>query len=98
MGVYGKDLLKDLWRGSRRLRKKCLPRRNLTSAAKANGKEVRYRSGEPLRHPKALGEKHIPLNPVKRGLAATAEQYPYSSATAGMVLDAVHQRLKPYPG
>ena len=39
--------------------------------------------------------RYIHLNPVKRGLAATAEQYPYSSAKAGMVLDAVPQRLKP---
>ena len=39
--------------------------------------------------------RYIHLNPVKRGLAATSEQYPYSSAKAGMVLDAVPQRLKP---
>jgi putative transposase len=38
--------------------------------------------------------RYIHLNPVKRGLAATPEQYPYSSK-AGMVLDAVPQRLKP---
>ena len=39
--------------------------------------------------------RYIHLNPVKRGLAATPEQYPYSSAKAGMALDAVPQRLKP---
>ena len=39
--------------------------------------------------------QYIHLNPVKRGLAGTAEQYPYSSARAGMVLDAAPQRLKP---
>jgi putative transposase len=38
---------------------------------------------------------YIHLNPVKRGLAATPEQYPYSSAKAGMALDAAPQRLKP---
>jgi hypothetical protein len=48
-----------------------------------------------LRHRKALKERLALLNPVKRGLAATPEQYPYSSARAGMVLDAVPQRLKP---
>jgi putative transposase len=39
--------------------------------------------------------RYIHLNPVKKGLAVTAEQYSYSSAKAGMVLDAVPQRLKP---
>jgi putative transposase len=38
---------------------------------------------------------YIHLNPVRRGLAATPEQYPYSSAAPGMELDAVPQRLKP---
>jgi len=38
---------------------------------------------------------YIHLNPVRRGLAAAPEQYPYSSAAAGMELDAVPQRLKP---
>jgi putative transposase len=39
--------------------------------------------------------RYIHLNPVRKGLAAVAEQYAYSSASAGMVLDAVPQRLKP---
>ncbi len=39
--------------------------------------------------------QYIHLNPVKRGLAGTAEQYSYSSARAGMALDAAPQRLKP---
>jgi putative transposase len=39
--------------------------------------------------------RYIHLNPVRRGLAARAEEYPYSSAAAGMELDAVPQRLKP---
>ena len=38
---------------------------------------------------------YIHMNPVKRGLVAVPEQYPYSSARAGMVLDDVPQRLKP---
>ncbi len=38
---------------------------------------------------------YIHLNPVRKGLAAAPEQYPYSSAKAGMKLDAVPQRLKP---
>ena len=38
---------------------------------------------------------NIHLNPVKRGLVAVPEEYPYSSAGAGIVLDAVPQRLKP---
>jgi putative transposase len=37
---------------------------------------------------------YIHQNPVKRGLATAAEEYPYSSA-AGFVLDDVPQRLKP---
>jgi hypothetical protein len=32
---------------------------------------------------------------VKKGLAGIAEQYPYSSASAGMALDVAPQRLKP---
>ena len=39
--------------------------------------------------------QYIHLNPVKKGLAKTAEEYPYSSARAGMALDAAPQRLKP---
>jgi putative transposase len=39
--------------------------------------------------------RYIHLNPVKRGLVSRAEEYPYSSAKAGMVLDTVPQRLKP---
>ena len=39
--------------------------------------------------------QYIHMNPVKRGLVAAPEQYPYSSATPGMKLDAVPQRLKP---
>ena len=37
---------------------------------------------------------YIRRNPVKRGLAISAEEYPYSSA-AGFVIDEVPQRLKP---
>jgi putative transposase len=40
-------------------------------------------------------QQYIHLNPVKKGLAELAEQYPYGSARAGMVLDAVPRRLKP---
>jgi len=39
--------------------------------------------------------RYIYLNPVRKGLAVTAEEYPFSSAKAGMVLDTVPQRLKP---
>ncbi len=39
--------------------------------------------------------RYIHSNPVKRGLVAAPEQYPYSSARAGMELDAVPQRRKP---
>jgi putative transposase len=39
--------------------------------------------------------RYIHLNPVKRGLVLEASEYPYSSARAGTVLDAVPQRLKP---
>jgi putative transposase len=37
---------------------------------------------------------YIHQNPVKRGLAKTAEEYPYSSAYPGFVLDEVSQRIK----
>ncbi len=39
--------------------------------------------------------QYIHLNPVKKGLVGIAEQYLYSSARAGMKLDAAPQRLKP---
>ena len=39
--------------------------------------------------------RYIHLNPVKKGLASVPEEYPYSSARLGLVLDAVPQRLKP---
>ena len=39
--------------------------------------------------------RYIHMNPVKKGLAAVAEEYPYSFARPGLVLDAVPQRLKP---
>jgi putative transposase len=39
--------------------------------------------------------QYIHSNPVKKGLAGGVEQYPYSSAKPGLVLDAVPQRLKP---
>jgi putative transposase len=39
--------------------------------------------------------RYIHMNPVKRGLVAVPEQYPYSSVAPGMELDAVPQRLKP---
>ena len=39
--------------------------------------------------------QYIQLNPVKKGLVESAEQYSYSSARAGMELDAAPQRLKP---
>jgi putative transposase len=39
--------------------------------------------------------KHIHQNPVRRGLVQRPEEYAYSSAKAGWVLDAVPQRLKP---
>ena len=39
--------------------------------------------------------QYIHSNPVQKGFAGTAEEYPYSSATSGIVLDAVPQRLKP---
>ncbi|MFY9845643.1 MAG: transposase [Terriglobales bacterium] len=39
--------------------------------------------------------QYIHLNPVKKRLAEIPELYPYSSASAGMALDAAPQRLKP---
>ena len=38
---------------------------------------------------------YIRSNPVKKRLAAVVEQYPYSSAGAGIALDEAPQRLKP---
>jgi putative transposase len=38
---------------------------------------------------------YIHQNPVKRGLANAAEEYPYSSARPEFVMDKVPQRLKP---
>jgi putative transposase len=37
---------------------------------------------------------YIRRNPVKRGVAATPEEYPYSSACPGFVLDEIPERLK----
>jgi len=37
---------------------------------------------------------YIRQNPVKRGLAGEPEQYPYSSAHAGFLLDEVPERVK----
>jgi len=39
--------------------------------------------------------EYIHQNPVKRGLAAAAEKYPYSSAAGILPLDDLPQRLKP---
>jgi len=39
--------------------------------------------------------KYIHFNPVRRGLASTPEEYPYSSAAGRTNLDAAPQRLKP---
>jgi putative transposase len=39
--------------------------------------------------------RYIHWNPVKRGLADTPEQYAYSSAAGGVILDPMPQRLKP---
>ena len=39
--------------------------------------------------------RYIHLNPVKKSLASAPEEYPYSSARPGLVLDAAPQRLKP---
>ncbi len=38
---------------------------------------------------------YIHLNPVRKHLCEAAEEYPYSSAHSGFVLDEVPQRLKP---
>lgn len=40
-------------------------------------------------------EKYVRKNPVRRGLARTAEEYRYCSTGCGLRLDAVPQRLKP---
>ena len=50
-----------------------------------------------VRHWEEYGafRRYIHLNPVRRGLAAAPEQYPYSSAAAEMELDAAPQRPKP---
>ena len=40
-------------------------------------------------------EVYIHENPVKANLAASADEYPYSSAFPGFILDGVPQRLKP---
>jgi hypothetical protein len=37
---------------------------------------------------------YIRQNPVKRGLAKTAEEYPYSSAHPGFVLDEIPKPLE----
>ena len=39
--------------------------------------------------------EYIHKNPVKRGLAVVPKEYLYSSASAGLMLDTVPQRLKP---
>ncbi len=39
--------------------------------------------------------EYIHQNPVKRGLATVAGEYPFSSAAGLLLLDAVPQRLKP---
>ncbi len=39
--------------------------------------------------------KYVHLNPVRARLAESPPDYPYSSAHAGFLLDAVPQRLKP---
>ena len=39
--------------------------------------------------------RYIHMNPLMKGLASVAEEYPYSSARPGLALDAVPQRLKP---
>ena len=41
---------------------------------------------------------YIHRNPVKRGLASSAEQYVYSSASGKFEMDAIPQRLKPSLG
>jgi putative transposase len=39
--------------------------------------------------------RYIHQNPVKKSLATSPEEYPYSSARIGLVLDPAPQRLKP---
>src|SRR5436305_1951198 len=43
----------------------------------------------------AAFKRYIHWNPVKRGLAEAPEEYPYSSAGGGSILDPEPQRLKP---
>lgn len=38
---------------------------------------------------------YVHMNPVRRGLCARPEEYPYSSAYAGFETDDLPQRLKP---
>jgi putative transposase len=40
-------------------------------------------------------QRYIHLNPLRKGFATAPEEYPYSSAKSGMILDPVPQRLKP---
>ena len=40
--------------------------------------------------------EYVYQNPVRKGLCASAGEYPYSSACSGYELDAVPQRLKPF--
>jgi putative transposase len=40
-------------------------------------------------------KRYIHWNPVKRGLAEAPDEYAYSSAAAGAILDPAPQRLKP---
>ncbi len=40
--------------------------------------------------------QYIEQNPVRRGLVSSAQEYAWSSARAGVVLDDVPQRLKPH--
>ncbi len=53
--------------------------------------EVRVTTAESYSHLR----DYIRVNPVKRGLAATCEDCPYSSACPGFELDPPPQRLKP---
>jgi putative transposase len=39
-------------------------------------------------------KSYIRQNPVKRGLAGNPEEYPYSSACPGFVMDKIPERLK----
>ena len=41
-------------------------------------------------------QRYIRINPVKRALARTPEEYEYSSARPNFTLDAAPQRLKPW--